>query len=126
MFNAYGKAYDVCLALKIIGYKLYSNLKLIFISSYFWKKNFIDLVTGLWVLLNWKVETFDLILVIMNLFTKMVYYKLVTAITNAMRLAKIKFNMIVWYSGFFDLYYCQVKIIIYFKVSVFSLLFFCH
>lgn len=45
--------------------------------------------------INWKGETYNLILVNLNQLIKMVYYKLVTVIIDIHSLAKMIFNVIV-------------------------------
>ena len=54
----------------------------------------IDFVTGLLILTNWKVESYYSILVIVNQLMKIVYYKLVKIIINALRLVIFIFNII--------------------------------
>ena len=54
-----------------------------------------DFITGLPISTNWKSESYDSILVIINRFMKMVYYKLVKIIINALALAEIILDMIV-------------------------------
>lgn len=52
-----------------------------------------DFVIELPIFTNWKDETYDLILVIINQLTKMVNYKLVNITINAFNLAKVIFNV---------------------------------
>lgn len=61
-----------------------------------------DFVTGLRVSTNWKGKSYDLILVIVNWLTKMVYYKLVKITINTPKLAKVIPDMVIWYYGLFN------------------------
>lgn len=61
-----------------------------------------DFVIGLRVLNNWKDETYNFILVIIDLLMKMVYYELIKVIFNAPKLTKVIFNVVVWYHGLPD------------------------
>lgn len=57
---------------------------------------------GLLILTDWKKESYDSILVIINSLIKMVYYKLVRVTINTLRLAMVFFNVVVYYYGFSD------------------------
>lgn len=61
-----------------------------------------DFVTKLPISMNWKSENYDFILVIVDLPTKMVYYKPVKIIIDTSRLAKIIFNVIIWHPNLLD------------------------
>lgn len=54
-----------------------------------------DFVTRLLVFTNWKSETYNSILVIVDRLTKMVYYEPVKVNIDALALAKVIFNMVV-------------------------------
>lgn len=58
-----------------------------------------NFVTGLLILTNWKRESYNSILVTINWLTKMVYYQLVKAFIDALRLAKVILDVIVWHHG---------------------------
>lgn len=60
---------------------------------------FIDFVTGLLVSTNWKDESYDFILVIVDFLTKMVYYKPVKVTIDAPGLAEVIINIIVYHYG---------------------------
>ena len=51
---------------------------------------------------DWKGNSYDSILVIVNQLTKMVHYELVKVIINAPGLAKVILDMVVWYHGLRD------------------------
>ncbi len=54
-----------------------------------------DFVTGLPISANWKGDNYDLILVIVNRFTKMVYYVPVKITIDASGLAEVIINVVV-------------------------------
>ena len=56
-----------------------------------------DFVTGLPILTNWKDESYNSVLVIINQLTKIVYYKLVKVTINALGLAKVILDVVVWH-----------------------------
>lgn len=60
-----------------------------------------DFVTTLPVSTNWKDESHDSILVIVNCLTKMIYYKLIKVTINTVDLAKVITNVIVCYYSIF-------------------------
>ncbi len=59
----------------------------------------IDFVTGLPILANWKNNSYDLILVIINRLIKMVYYKPVKVTIDVSDLAQVIINVVVQYHG---------------------------
>ena len=58
-----------------------------------------DFVTGLPISTNWKGDSYDSILVIINWLTKMVYYEPIKVIIDTLGLAEVIFNMVVCYYG---------------------------
>ena len=64
---------------------------------YQWKDLLMDFVTGLLILIKWKVDNYNSILVIVDWLTKMVYYKLGRNTIDAPRLGKVIINMVVHY-----------------------------
>ncbi len=58
-----------------------------------------DFVTGLPISANWKSDSYELILVIVERLMKMVHYELVNIMINAPGLAKVIINMIVRHHG---------------------------
>ena len=54
---------------------------------------------GLSILMNWKKDSYDSILVIVNGLTKIVYYKLVKVIINTLDFAEIIINVVVKHYG---------------------------
>ncbi len=61
-----------------------------------------DFVTGLSVSTNWKSETYDSILVIVNWLTKMVHYKPIKVTINALALVEVIIKAVVWHHGLPD------------------------
>ncbi len=61
-----------------------------------------DFVTRLPVSTNWKGETYDSILVIVNRFTKIVYYELVKVTINALGLAEVIIKVVLRHHGLPD------------------------
>ena len=57
---------------------------------------------GLPVLIDWKEDSYDLILVIIDRLTKMVHYKPVKVIIDALRLAKVIIDMVMRHHGLPD------------------------
>ena len=61
-----------------------------------------DFVTGLPVSTNWKCETYDSILVIIERLTKIVHYIPVKVTINALSLAEVIIDVIVRHHGLSD------------------------
>ena len=93
---------DVCLALKAVRYKLYGDLQSLPIPTHHWKDLSMDFVTGLPILTDWKGDSYNSILVIVNWLIKMVYYKPVKVTINAPGLAKVIINVVVRQHGLPD------------------------
>ena len=62
----------------------------------------IDFVTGLPVSIDWKGDSYDFILVIINQLTKMVHYKLVKITLDAPGLAKVIIDVVVRHHRLLD------------------------
>ena len=62
-----------------------------------------DIVTGLSISTNWKRDSYNFMLVIIDQLTKMAYYKPVKVTINVLRLAEVIINVVVWYHGLADL-----------------------
>ena len=58
-----------------------------------------DFVTGLPISTNWKVESYDFILVIGDQLTKILHYKPVKVTINTLGLVKIILDVVVWHHG---------------------------
>ena len=46
--------------------------------------------------INWKSESYNSILVILNWLLKKIYYKLVKVVINVLKLVKVIFNIKIW------------------------------
>ena len=62
----YVKRCNICLALKAVQHKPYSDLQSLSISIYHWKDLLINFVMGLPILIDQKRDSYDLILVIVD------------------------------------------------------------
>lgn len=96
------KGCNVCLASKAICHKTYNDLQSLPVPTYCWKDLSIDLVTRLPFSTNWKGKTCNSILVIVDWLTKMVHYKPIKVIINALGLAKVIINVVVRHHGLSD------------------------
>ena len=92
--KAYVQGCDVCPAFKAVRHKFYCNLQSLPIPTDYWKNLLINFVTGLPISTNWKRDSYDSILVIVNRLTKMVYYKLVKIIINTPRLEEVIIDVV--------------------------------
>ena len=70
------------------------------VQTYQWKNFSKDFVTGLPILINWKRDSYDSILIIIDWLTKVVYYHLVKITINASGFAKIIIDVVVRHHGF--------------------------
>ena len=61
-----------------------------------------DFVTGLPISADWKGESYDPIFVIVDKLTKIVHYKPVKITINALDIAKVIINIVVWYHDLFN------------------------
>ncbi len=100
--EAYVKACDVCLASKAVRHKPYEDLQLLPVPIHWWKDLSMDFVTGLSVFTNWKGETYDSILVIVDRLTKMVHYEPVKVTMDALGFAGVIINVVVRHHGMPD------------------------
>ena len=63
----------------------------------------INFVIDLLILINKKNNSYDSILIILNLLTKLIYYKLIKIIINISNLTKIIINIVIKYYIFLNL-----------------------
>ena len=99
--EAYVKGCDMCLASKAVRHKLYCDFQSLPVPIYWWKNLSMDFVTGLPISTDWKKDSHDSILVIVDRLTKIVYYKLVKITINALGLGKVIINIVVHHYGLF-------------------------
>ena len=95
----YVKSCDICLASKAIRHKPYGDLQSLPIPTYWWKDFLMDFVTGLPISTDWKGNSYDSILVIIDQLTKMVHYKPVKVTIDAAGPAEVIIDVVVEYYG---------------------------
>ena len=100
--ESYVRGCDVCLALKAVKLKPDGNLQSLLIPTHWWKNLSMDFVNGLPLSADWKGDSYDSILVIVNQLTKMVYYEPVKVTIDAPGLAEVIIDMIIWHHGLPD------------------------
>ena len=69
------KGCDIFLASKTVCHKSYEDLQSLLVPIYRWKDLSMDFVAGLLLSADWKGDSYDSILVIVNWLTKMVHYQ---------------------------------------------------
>lgn len=89
------KGYNIYVALKVVHHKVYENLKSLLISTNCYKDLLIDLMISLLLLMNWKVHSYEVILVIVYYVIKMIYYKPVKIILDIAGIVEIMINIVV-------------------------------
>ena len=98
----YIRGCDVYLASKTIRHKPYGDLQSLPVPTHRWKDLSIDFVTGFPLSANWKSDSYDSIFVIVDRLTKIVYYKPVKVIIDALGLAEVIINVMLRYYGLPD------------------------
>ena len=93
----YVKRCNICLASKAVWYKPYNDLQSLPVPTHGWKNLSMDFVTDLPILTDWKRDSYDSILIIIDRLTKIVYYKPVKVTINAPGLAEVIINVVVRY-----------------------------
>lgn len=91
------KGYNICLTSKAVRHSSNNNLQLLLILIYRWKDLFMNFVTHLLVSTNWKSESYDSILVIIDCLIKIIYYKFVKVLIDISDLAKVIINVVIHY-----------------------------
>ena len=100
--KAYVKGCDVCLASKTVRHKPYGDLQSLPVPTHRWKDLSIDFVTGLPISTNWKRDSYNSILVIVDWLIKMLHYNPVKITIDGPGLAKVIIDVLVWYHGLLD------------------------
>ena len=59
----------------------------------------INFVTGLPISTDWKDNSYDFIIIIVDRLTKIVHYKLIKLIINVAGLAKVILDVVIWHHG---------------------------
>ena len=92
--EVYVKGCNGCLTLKIVWHKLYKNLQFLPIVTHCWKSFSIICFP---LLINWKSNRYDVIIVIVSQLIKIIYYKVVKITINVLGLLKIIINIVMRY-----------------------------
>ena len=100
--ESYVRGCDVCLASKAVRHKPYDDLQSLPIPTHWWKDLSIDFVTGLPLFSDWKNDSYDSILVIVDRLTKMVHYEPVKVTIDTPGLAEVIIDVVVWHHGLPD------------------------
>ena len=98
----YMRGCNVCLASKAVRHKLYGDLQSLPISTYCWKDLSMDFVTGVPILTDWKGNSYDSILIIVDWLIKIAHYKPVKIIIDASGLTEVIIDMVVRHHGLSD------------------------
>lgn len=104
------------LGLKAVTYKLYSQVQLMLIPTYYWKNLSIHFVAGLFISINWKSNSFNLALSHHQLVNNLVHYKSIKVTIDALNLAKIIYDIVVglWFFKFYQ----QSKLNLHLKMLI--------
>ena len=97
--KSYIQGCDICPASKTVRHKPYGNLQSLSIPTYWWKDLSMDFVIGLPLSSDWKGNSYDLILVIVNQLTKIMYYKPIKVTIDAPGLVEVIIDVVVWHHG---------------------------
>ncbi len=97
--KAYIKGCEVCLASKVVRHKPYGYLQSLPVSTHRWKDLSMDFVTSLPISADWKGDSYNSILVIIDRLTKIVHNKLVKLMIDAPGLAKVIIDVVVHHHG---------------------------
>ena len=100
--EAYVKGCNVCLVSKAVWHKPYGKLQTLLVPIHRWKDLSIDFMMGLPISTDWKGESYDLILVIIDKLTRMVYYEPVKITIDVSGLAKVIIHIVLWHHGLLD------------------------
>ena len=98
----YMKECNIYLASKVVYHKLYRNVQFLPVPTSRWKDLSMDFVIGLQISTDWKGDSYNSILVIVNWFIKIIYYKPVKVTINAPCLAEIIIDMVVRHHSLSD------------------------
>ena len=100
--EAYVKGCDVCLSSKAVKHKPYKDLQSLPVPIHWWKDLAMDFVTRLRISTDWKGDSYDSILVIVDRLTKMVHYEPVKVTIDAPGLAEVILDVVVRHHGLPD------------------------
>ena len=100
--EAHVRGCDVCLVSKAVRHKPCGDLQFLLVPTRQWKDLSIDFVTGLPISIDWKRDSYNSILVIVNRLTKIVHYKPVKIIIDILGLVKVIINVVIQHHGLPD------------------------
>ena len=100
--KSYVRGCDVCLASKAVRHKSYGDLQSLLVPTHWWINLSMDFVTGLPLSANWKGNSYDSIFVIFDRLTKMMHYMPVKVTIDALRLAEVILDAVVWHHNLPD------------------------
>ena len=83
--------------------KPYRDLQSLPVLTHRWKDFSMNFITGLPISTDWKRESYDSILVIVDWLTIMMHYELVKVTIDAPRLAEVILDMVVWHHDLLNL-----------------------
>ncbi len=95
----YVKGCNICLASKTVCHNPYGDLQSLPILTHWWKDLSMDFVTGLPISADWKSDSYDSILVIVDQLIKMVHYEPIKVTIDAPGLAEVIINVVMRYHG---------------------------
>lgn len=92
--ETYLKGSVVCLAYMVVCHKPYSNLQSMPVPIYHEKDLSLNFLIGLLISTNWKKNSFNLVLVIIDRLKKRIYYNLVKVNIDLLCLRKVIINIV--------------------------------
>ena len=98
----YVRGCDICLASKAVHHKPYGDLQSLPVPTHRWKDLSMDFVTGLPLSADWKGDSYDSILVIVDRLTKIVHYEPVKVTIDAPELVEVIIDVVVKHHGLPD------------------------
>lgn len=95
--ETYVKDCNIGLTSKLRHHKLYGDLQSLLMCTYCQKDHSINFVIGFLLLMNWKSNNYNIILVVIDCLTKMLYYKPVKTTINVASLAEVIIDLVIRY-----------------------------
>lgn len=93
--EAYIKGCNDCLASKAVRYKSYDDLQSLLIPMHHWKDFLIDFVISSLISTDLKEDSYNVILVIVDCLTKVIYHKPVKTTIDVAGLVEVIINMVI-------------------------------
>ena len=91
----YVRGCNVCLASKAVRHKPYGDLQSLLVPTHRWKNLSMDFMTGLPLSADWKGDSYDSILIIVDRLTKIVHYVPVKVTIDTPVLAEVIIDVVV-------------------------------